>query len=69
MHGERGDAYRVLVGKPEERDHFEEPGVDGRIILRYIFRKWVGGMDWIDVAQERDRWRAVVKAVMNLRVL
>jgi len=28
------------VGKPEERDHLEEPGVDGRIILRWIFRKW-----------------------------
>jgi len=40
MYGEKGDAYRVLVGKPEERDHLEEPGVDGRIILRWIFRKW-----------------------------
>ena len=32
MYGERGDAYRVLVGKPEERDHLEELGVEGRII-------------------------------------
>jgi len=32
--------YRILVGKPEERDHLEDPGVDGRIILRWIFRKW-----------------------------
>jgi len=38
-----------------ERDHLEEPGVDGRIILRWIFRKWEGGMNWIDLAQERDR--------------
>jgi len=46
-----------------------DPGVDGRIILRWIFRKWgVGGMDWIDVAQDRDRWRAFVNVVMNLRV-
>jgi hypothetical protein len=46
----------------------ENPGVDGRIILKWIFMKWDGGMDWIDMAQDRDRWRAVVNAVMNLRV-
>jgi CRISPR/Cas system-associated protein Cas7 (RAMP superfamily) len=59
------------VGKPEGRGHFEDPE-DGRIILRWIFRKWdVGvwtGSGWIGLAQERDRWRALVKAVMNLRV-
>jgi hypothetical protein len=46
----------------------EDPGVDGRIILKWIFKKWDGGMAWIDMAQDRDRWRAVVSAVMNLRV-
>jgi len=46
-----------------------DPGVDGRIILRCFFRKWdVGGMDWIELAQDRDRCRALVSAVMNLRV-
>ena len=41
---ERRGVYRVLVGKPEGRDHLGDPGVDGRIILRWIFRKWdVGG--------------------------
>jgi len=44
----------------------EDPGVDGRIILRWIFRKWdVGGMDWIDLAQDMDRWRTLVNAVTN----
>ena len=39
------------------------------IILRWIFRKWYGGsMDWIDLAENRDRWRALVNAVMNCRV-
>ena len=51
-----------------ERDHLEDPGIDGRIILRWIFRKCCGGMDWIDLAQDRDRWRAVVNGLMNLRV-
>jgi hypothetical protein len=45
-----------------------DPGVDGRIILKWIFKKWAGGMDWIDLAQDRDRWRALVSAVMNLRI-
>jgi hypothetical protein len=49
----------------KERDHLGEPGVDGRIILRWIFRKWDVDMDWIE---DRDRWRALVKAVMNFRV-
>jgi hypothetical protein len=51
-----------------EGDHLGDPGVDGRIILKWIFKKWDGGMDWIELAQDRNRWRAVVNAVMNLRV-
>jgi hypothetical protein len=55
--GERRDVYRVLVGKPEGR----RPGIDGTIILRWIFRKWDWGMDWIDLNQGRGRWRPFIK--------
>jgi len=66
---EKRDIYRVWWGNLREKYHLEDPGVVGRIILRWIFRKWdVGGMDWIDTAQDRDSWRALVNAVMNLRV-
>jgi hypothetical protein len=47
----------------------EDPGIDEMIILRWIFRKWDGGaMDWIDLAYNRERWRALVTALMNFRV-
>jgi len=46
----------------------EDPGIDGRIILRWIFRRWNGVMDWIDLVQDRDSWRALVNAVMNFLV-
>jgi hypothetical protein len=48
--GEARGGYRILVGKLRERDHLGEPGIDRRIILRWIFRKWdVGiwsGLSW-----------------------
>jgi len=40
---ERRGLNGVLVGKPEGKNHLEDPGVDGRIILRWIFRKWEWG--------------------------
>ena len=65
----RGKVYIVFWwGNLRERDHLEGPGIDGNIVLSSIFRKWDGGMDWIDLAQDRDRYRAIVNAVMNLRV-
>jgi hypothetical protein len=51
-----------------EGDHLGDGGVDRRIILKWIFKKWDEGMDWIELALDRDRWRALVNAVMNLRV-
>jgi len=57
------------VRKPDGKNHLEDPDLDGRIILRWIFRRWdVGGMDWIELDQDRVRWWALVNAVMNLRV-
>jgi len=44
------------------------PSIDGRMILRLIFRKWGGGMDWIDLAQDRERWRKLENVVMNIWV-
>jgi hypothetical protein len=67
--GEKRNIYRILVGKPEGKGPLGRPR-----------RRWVGtikmdlreigwdGMDWIDVAQDRDQWRTLVNTVMNLWV-
>jgi len=56
-------------GNMREREHLEDPGVDGRIIRRWIFRKSnVGGMDWIYLAQDKDRGRILVNAVISICV-
>jgi len=62
--GHSRGVYRVLGGKPEEKDHLEDPGVDERVRLSWIFRKWVV----IDVAHDRYRWWARVNRVMKLSV-
>jgi hypothetical protein len=62
-----GDVYRVWWVNLKERDHWRDPRVDGRIILRWIFSKCDVGV-WIVLAQDRDMWRALVNAVMDLQV-
>jgi hypothetical protein len=52
-----------------EGDHLEDSGVDKRIILKWVFEKWGGSLDWMELDQDRYRWRALVKRVMDIRVL
>jgi len=61
--------YRVLVGKPEGRRPLGRPRRRWEDNIRMDLRKvGCGGVDWMELAQDRDRWRALVSAVMNLRV-
>jgi hypothetical protein len=56
-------------GSLRERDRWGDPDVDGRIILRGVFQEVGGGCgDWMERAQDRDRWRALVSTVMNFGV-
>jgi hypothetical protein len=68
--GEGRGAYRILVGRPEGRRPLGRPRRRWEDYIKTELQEvgWGGGMDWIDMAQDRDRWRAVVSAVMNLRV-
>jgi hypothetical protein len=63
-----GEGRGVWWGNLREIDHWGDPGVDGRIILKWIFREWDEGMDWIKLAQNSDSWWALVNAAMNLQV-
>jgi hypothetical protein len=67
--GEERDVYTVLVGKPEGKRPLGRPRRRWEDNIRIELREvGCGGMDWIRLAQDRNRWRAIVNAVMNLRV-
>jgi hypothetical protein len=68
--GEGRNVYRVLVGKPEGKRLLGRPRHRWEDRIKMDLREigW-GVVEWIHLAQDRDRWRALVNAVMNLRVL
>jgi hypothetical protein len=68
--GEERNVYKVLVGNPDEKKQLGRPRRKWENGIRMDHRKtgW-GSVDWIQLAQDRDRWRALVNTVMNLRVL
>jgi hypothetical protein len=68
--GEKRNAYRILVGKSEEKRPLGRPRYRWVYIIKMDLREigW-GSMDWIDLVQDRDQWRALVNTVMNFRVL
>jgi len=66
---ERRGIYRVLVGKPEGKRPLERRRHSWEDNIKMDLQEvGFGGMDWIELAQDRDRWRALVTVVMNLRV-
>jgi hypothetical protein len=67
--GEERDVYRVLVGKPEGKRPLGRPRRRWEDNIRIDVQEvGCGDMDWIGLAQDRDRWRAIVNVVMNLWV-
>ena len=66
--GETRGVYRVLLGKPEGKRPLGKPRSRWENNIIMDLKMWGGDMDWIDLAQDRDRWRALVNAVMNLPV-
>ena len=66
--GERRGLYRFLVGKPEVKRPLVRSRRRWEDNIKMNMQEVRWGMDWIELAQDRDRWRALVNAVMNLRV-
>ena len=66
---EKRGVYRILVGKPEGKRPLGKPRRRWEDNIKmYLQKVGCGGMDWIELAQDRDKWRALVKVVMKIRV-
>jgi hypothetical protein len=67
--GETRNAYRILVGKPERKRPLRRPRRSWVDNIKTDLREigW-DGVDWVDLAKDRDHWRALVNTVMNLRI-
>jgi hypothetical protein len=66
--GEKRGAHRILVGRPERRRPLGRPGCRWEDNIKMDLEEVGWGMDWIELAQDRDRWRTLVNAVMNFQV-
>ena len=67
--GDRRGEYSGLVERPEGKNHLEDLGVDGNIILNWNTRNEMRGMDWINLDNDRDRRRELMDEVMKRLVL
>jgi hypothetical protein len=68
VYGEKRVAYRILVGRPEGRRPLGRPRLRWEDNIKMDLQEVEWGMNWTELAQERNRWRALVNTVMNLRV-